>query len=87
MAVGAGYSATSANEYAGAKSKKSAWVAALAVVIFLLFFRQYIANIPEPVLASIVRYAVSGHLRFAPHLNSILFGIKIGCCRLLRFGQ
>lgn len=39
MAVGAGYSATSANESAGAKSKKSAWVAALAVVIFLLFFR------------------------------------------------
>jgi len=66
MAVGAGYSATSANESAGAKSKKSAWVAALAVVIFLLYFRQYIANIPEPVLASIVMYAVSGHIRFAP---------------------
>ncbi len=66
MAVGAGYSVTSANESAGSKSKKLAWVAALAVVIFLLFFRQYIANIPEPVLASIVRYAVSGHLRFAP---------------------
>lgn len=66
MAVGAGYSATSANESAGANSKKSAWVAALAVVIFLLFFRQYIANIPEPVLAGIVMYAVSGHIRFAP---------------------
>jgi SulP family sulfate permease len=39
MAVGADYSATSANESAGSKSKKSAWVAALAVVIFLLFFR------------------------------------------------
>ncbi|MGB8695381.1 hypothetical protein [Acinetobacter sp.] len=38
MAVGAGYSATSANESAGAKSKKSAWVAALAVVIFCCFF-------------------------------------------------
>lgn len=66
MAVGAGYSATSANETAGAKSKKSAWVAALAVVIFLLCFRQYIANIPEPILASIVMYAVSGHIRFTP---------------------
>ncbi|MHA3063409.1 SulP family inorganic anion transporter [Acinetobacter sp. ANC 4641] len=66
MTVGAGYSATSANEAAGAKSKKSAWVAALAVVIFLLCFRQYIANIPEPILASIVMYAVSGHIRFAP---------------------
>lgn len=66
MAVGAGFSATSANESAGAKSKKSTWVAALAVVIFLLCFRQYIANIPEPVLASIVIYAVSRHLRFAP---------------------
>jgi MFS superfamily sulfate permease-like transporter len=66
MAVGAGYSATSANETAGAKSKKSAWVAALAVVIFLLCFRQYIANIPEPILASIVMYAVSGHIRSTP---------------------
>ncbi|WP_250697803.1 STAS domain-containing protein [Acinetobacter sp. ANC 3781] len=41
-------------------------MAALAVVIFLLCFRQYIANTLESVLASIVIYAVSGHLRFAP---------------------
>ena len=66
MPLGAGYSATSANEAAGATSKKSAWVAALAVILFLVCFRQYIANIPEPILASIVMYAVSGHIRLAP---------------------
>lgn len=73
MPVGAGYSATSANEAAGAKSKKSAWIAALAVIIFLLCFRQYIANIPEPILASIVIYAVSGHIRFAPFQQYFLW--------------
>ncbi|WP_111891811.1 SulP family inorganic anion transporter [Acinetobacter sp. MB5] len=66
MPMGAGYSGTSANEAAGATSKKSAWIAALAVILFLVGFRQYISNIPEPILASIVIYAVSGHIRFAP---------------------
>jgi len=65
MPVGAGYSATSANEAAGARSRRAAWVAALAVLAVVLTLLPYVALTPAPVLAAIVIYAVSHTLNLA----------------------
>ncbi len=59
MPVGAGYSATSANEAAGAVSGKSAWVAAAVVLLLVATFLPFIELTPEPVLAAVVVHAVS----------------------------
>jgi MFS superfamily sulfate permease-like transporter len=59
MPVGAGYSATSANEAAGARSRLAAWFAALAVLAVVLTLLPYVSLTPAPVLAGIVIYAVS----------------------------
>ncbi|HEY1394209.1 MAG TPA: SulP family inorganic anion transporter [Methylibium sp.] len=72
MPVGAGYSATSANEAAGAQSGKSAWVAALVVLLLVLAFLPWIERTPEPVLAAVVIHAVSHTLSlvvFRPYFN------------------
>lgn len=65
MPVGAGYSATSANEAAGAKSRWAAWFAALVVLAVVLTLLPYVALTPEPVLAAIVINAVSHSLNLA----------------------
>ncbi|TCJ11586.1 SulP family inorganic anion transporter [Parasulfuritortus cantonensis] len=62
MPVGAGYSATSANEAAGARSKRAAWVAALVVLALILTLLPYVELTPQPVLAAIVIHAVSHSL-------------------------
>lgn len=70
MPVGAGYSATSANEAAGASSRLAGWCAALILLIVVLTLLPSIALLPEPVLAAIVVHAVSHTLRpavFAPN--------------------
>jgi len=59
LPVGAGYSATSANEAAGAGSRLAAWIAALVVLAVVLTLLPYVALTPEPVLAAIVIHAVS----------------------------
>lgn len=59
MPVGAGYSATSANEAAGAQSRFAGWCAALAAFFVVLTLLPEIELIPQPVLAAIVIYAVS----------------------------
>ena len=59
MPVGAGYSATSANEAAGAMSGKSAWVAAAVVVLLVATLLRFIELTPEPILAAVVVHAVS----------------------------
>ena len=59
LPVGAGYSATAANEAAGARSRLAAWVAALAVLLAVLTLLPWMALTPMPVLAAIVIYAVS----------------------------
>jgi len=61
--VGAGYSATSANEAAGARSRRAGWYAAATVLLFVLAFLRFIERIPQPVLAAIVIHAVSFSLR------------------------
>ncbi|MGG1946265.1 SulP family inorganic anion transporter [Trinickia sp. NRRL B-1857] len=62
MPVGAGYSATSANEAAGAQTRWAGMVAAAVVGLIVIFLRPQLARIPEPVLAAIVIYAVSHSL-------------------------
>jgi MFS superfamily sulfate permease-like transporter len=60
MPVGAGYSATSANEAAGAQSRLAGGYAALALLAIVLTMLPAIALTPQPVLAAIVIHAV-GH--------------------------
>jgi MFS superfamily sulfate permease-like transporter len=82
MPVGAGYSGTSANEAAGARSRLAGAVAFFAVGAILLTLLRYIALTPAPVLAAIVIHAVSHTLRwevFQPYLawrrdRTVLFG-------------
>lgn len=63
MAVGAGYSATSANEAAGARSRLAAALAGLVVLVAVLSLLSYMALTPLPVLAAIVIFAVSHSLK------------------------
>ena len=65
MPVGAGYSATAANEKHGAHSRLSGFVAALVVLPIVLMLMPAIALIPKPVLAAIVIHAVSHTLTIA----------------------
>jgi sulfate permease, SulP family len=62
--VGAGYSATSANDAAGARSRVAGLTAAGVVLVLVLAFLGWIERTPEPVLAAIVIHAVSKSLRF-----------------------
>jgi sulfate permease, SulP family len=67
--VGAGYSATSANEAAGAASRFAGLIAAATVLLLVAAFLHWIERIPEPVLAAIVIHAVSKSLRFGVFAN------------------
>jgi MFS superfamily sulfate permease-like transporter len=70
--VGAGYSATSANEAAGAQSRAAGLYAAATVFALVLLFLPWIERIPVPVLAAIVIRAVSKSLRvtvFRPYFR------------------
>lgn len=72
MPVGAGYSATSANESAGARSRLAGLIAAAAVLLMVLLLLSWIRRIPEPVLAAIVIHAVRKSWRlsvFKPYLQ------------------
>jgi MFS superfamily sulfate permease-like transporter len=66
MPAGAGYSATSANEAAGAGSRLAGGVAALVVLLIVLTVLPYIALTPEPVLAAIVIHALARGLSLEP---------------------
>lgn len=59
MPVGAGYSATSANEAAGATSRLAGLVAAAVVGLIVLTLLPLVALTPLPVLAAVVIHAVS----------------------------
>ena len=65
LPVGAGFSATAANEAAGAASKKSAWIAGAVVLALVLLCLPWIELTPEPVLAAVVIHAVSHTLSLA----------------------
>jgi MFS superfamily sulfate permease-like transporter len=59
LPVGAGFSATAANEAAGATSAKSAWIAGVVVLALVVLCLPWIALTPAPVLAAVVIHAVS----------------------------
>ncbi len=61
--VGAGYSGTSANDAAGARSRFAGLAAAAVVGILVWLFLPWIERIPAPALAAIVIHAVSKSLR------------------------
>lgn len=69
MPVGAGFSASSANEAAGARSRLAGLVAAVAMIVMLALGGDQIARIPEPVLAAIVIAALAHALDPAPLLR------------------
>ena len=71
--VGAGYSATSANEAAGARSRFAGLAAAAVVLAAVLLFLPWIERIPEPALAAIVIHAVSKSLHPSVFRNYMLW--------------
>ncbi|WP_245824471.1 SulP family inorganic anion transporter [Sphingomonas azotifigens] len=66
MPVGAGFSAGSANEAAGAGSRWAAAIAGVALAALVIVARPLIAHLPEPVLAAVVVAALSHALDPAP---------------------
>ncbi len=66
MPAGAGYSATSTNEAAGAYSRLAGIVAALVILLIVLTVLPYVALTPEPVLAAVVIYALGRGLSLQP---------------------
>jgi len=59
MPVGAGFSASSANEQAGAQSKWAGAFAAGMLLLVVIFARPWLALIPEPIVAAAVINALS----------------------------
>jgi MFS superfamily sulfate permease-like transporter len=66
MPVGAGLSAASANEAAGATSRLASIVAGLSLLLLLLFGTKPIALLPRPVLAAVVIAALTEALNPSP---------------------
>ena len=66
MPVGAGISATSANEAAGARSRLASLTAAAAMAALVAVGSSYIAKLPEPILAAVVIAALLHALDPAP---------------------
>lgn len=65
MPVGAGYSATSANEAAGATTRLAGAVALAVMMVIVALVLPRIADTPQPVLAAIVIAGVSHSLRIS----------------------
>jgi MFS superfamily sulfate permease-like transporter len=84
--VGAGYSGTSANEAAGAQSRRAGLYTAAVVLLLVWAFRHWIERIPQPILAAVVIHAVQRSLRpaqFQPYMRwhrdrSVAFIAAIG---------
>jgi len=63
FAVSGGMSQSLVNESAGARTPLSGLVAALVILVVVLFFSGLLRNLPQPVLAAIVLVAVAGLFR------------------------
>lgn len=59
LPVGAGFSASTANEQAGAQSKCAGLIAASILLLMVIFGRAWIELIPEPIVAAAVINALS----------------------------
>ncbi|MDR3496453.1 MAG: SulP family inorganic anion transporter [Ancalomicrobiaceae bacterium] len=69
MPVGAGFSAGSAAEAAGAASRLTAVVAGLGLLVLVVVAAPLIAHLPEPVLAAVVISALAHALDPAPFIR------------------
>jgi len=69
MPVGAGFSASTANEQAGASSKWSGGFAAAIILFVILFGKYWLALIPEPIVAAAVINALGHALNPKPLLH------------------
>jgi SulP family sulfate permease len=58
--VSGGMSQSLVNESAGARSPLSGLIAALIILVVIVYFSQLLASLPQPVLAAIVLMAVAG---------------------------
>ncbi|WP_342250752.1 SulP family inorganic anion transporter [Sphingomonas sp. OTU376] len=74
MPVGAGLSASAANEASGARSRLAGAVAALALGALVLFAMPWVALLPQPVLAAVVIAALTHSLDPRPILR--LWGLN-----------
>ncbi|MDE2385539.1 MAG: SulP family inorganic anion transporter [Alphaproteobacteria bacterium] len=91
MPVGAGFSAGSASEAAGAASRLTAAIAATGLAILLAFATPLVARLPEPVLAAVVVAALTHALNLAPffklaQLKRDLFLSLAAAAAVLAFG-
>jgi len=68
LPVGAGFSASSANDDAGARSRLAGAVAAVAVAVIALFGARWLALLPVAVLAAVVASALTHALNPKPLL-------------------
>jgi len=66
IAVGAGFSATSANEAAGAVSRFSGFIAAATIIVLMLTCRPFISHLPDAALAAVVISALLHALNPSP---------------------
>ena len=85
MPVGAGYSATSANEVAGAQSRAAGLVACAVVGLAVWLLLPWIERTPEPLLAAIVIHAV-GHMLNPASLRPCFAWRRDRAIALLAFG-
>ncbi|WP_019832350.1 SulP family inorganic anion transporter [Sphingomonas sp. PR090111-T3T-6A] len=69
MPVGAGFSAGSASEAAGARTRATAVIAAIGLALLVLIATPLIAWLPQPVLAAVVIAALTHALEPAPLLR------------------
>jgi MFS superfamily sulfate permease-like transporter len=72
MPIAAGYSGTSANEAAGAKTRMAGLFSAAVILLIVLILLPVIAQTPEPALLAIVIYSVSHALNikiFKPYFT------------------
>ena len=91
MPVGAGFSASSANEGAGGQSRLAGAAAAVAVVVLILAGGRLFARLPEPVLAAVVVAALMHALNPQPLVTLFRVGRDLwvalaGVAGVLLFG-
>jgi SulP family sulfate permease len=76
LPIGGALSRTAVNDDNGAKSQLSGGVAALIIILVLLFFTGVFYNLPEAILAAIVLYVIKG-LVDIPHFQNIYYFSRI----------
>ena len=65
FAVSGGMSQSVVNENAGARTPLSGLIAAIIVLLVAVFFSEMLRNLPQPVLAAIVLFAITGLLKIS----------------------